>query len=461
MKNDLDISDRAFLLSAILGTAAAYSSLYLFHVVLLFKILKSAVSTVTGGGQESSKALRGDVQFFAVFLLWYAISILWADNKYYGAQYTIYIILASLTVFYIIQICRSLLRLQSAFKLISILVSVEIFFSVLEGLGIIRLPFSPFSPYHSFFGREPADLSEFGIEAIAYISSLPTGFFHNPNNLAAFLGLALPFFMLHPKWFVRIVGSVAIFFIVYMSGARAALAACGLVLFICVFGWSGFSGRIGVAASAVAAMMLGAGLFSMTAGSLDPRFVEVTSIDVTLNEFWVNLTGEQQAAEGGSVGARAELIRNGLYALQDSNGLGVGAGGSKTIQEQSFFVGDLTSMHSFWVEVLVEGGVLFAIIFAIWYAGFLWRLWKVAIHSSDPQLKYFGKAMFTGFVGFILGAVGPSTVIYMLPMWLMVGFGLSVIRVESLQSARVGLKITPDRTDLRIAGATPLRRSYK
>ena len=63
---------------------------------------------------------------------------------------------------------------------------------------------------------------------------------------------------------------------------------------------------------------------------------------------------------GGSIEWRRKLVENGLDALARTNGLGLGAGGTVANQEIIGPVaGRFTSMHNFWVELLVEGGVIF------------------------------------------------------------------------------------------------------
>ena len=62
---------------------------------------------------------------------------------------------------------------------------------------------------------------------------------------------------------------------------------------------------------------------------------------------------------GGSLEWRRELVENGLKAFYDSNFIGLGAGGSVANQELIGAVAQrFTSMHNFWIEILVEGGII-------------------------------------------------------------------------------------------------------
>lgn len=437
--------DRLFFLSVVLGPAASYSIIYLFHLVLVAKLSRSALLLAAKGAVSIPRGVHWDILFFCIFLGWYMLSILWAQNTTYALRYCAYVGMAALTVFYTVGICSTLPRLQAAFRILAVLFSFEIGLAVLEGAGLIRLPFSPYSSYQVYFGRTPSDLGQFSEQAVDYILGLPTGFFGNPNNLASFLTLILPFFLLHRKWSVRLVGAVSILFVVYMAGARVALITYALVVMFSILLYANGLIRVAVIGGGLVATGLGAGLADILKESSIPRVAEVGAIGVAVRNMVTGLISGDVASQE-SVGMRVQLILNGLEALRDSFGLGVGAGGSVTVQElSSNQPGRLTSMHNFWVELLVEGGIAFALIFAGWYISLLWRLWLVGKYSNTPMLRYCGRALLVGFLGFVFGAVGPSSVIYMLPMWMLVGVALATIHLESVRKARRLAKVaTPN-----------------
>ena len=130
--------------------------------------------------------------------------------------------------------------------------------------------------------------------------------------------------------------------------------------------------------------------------------------------------------EGESIGIRLQLIRNGINALIESCGLGVGGGGSVAVQESVGGV-EVTSMHNFWIEVLVDSGILFALIFYMWYVYLVFILYKIRTVTKNKYLKYYASATSLSMLGFIVGAISASTVIYLLPMWILFGFAIAVV----------------------------------
>ena len=103
-KANLSLLDRSFLLSVVLGPAASYSIVYLFHLVLVAKLSRSGLLFLGGQPLSVPHAVRWDITFFCFFMGWYGLSILWAENTTYALRYCAYVGLACFTVFYTIRI---------------------------------------------------------------------------------------------------------------------------------------------------------------------------------------------------------------------------------------------------------------------------------------------------------------------------------------------------------------------
>ena len=88
---------------------------------------------------------------------------------------------------------------------------------------------------------------------------------------------------------------------------------------------------------------------------------------------------------GGSLEWRRQLIENGLFAFSNTYGIGLGAGGATANQELIGPVaGRFTSMHNFWIELLVEGGVLIILTFGLWISSMIFQLFSFL---KKPKIK--------------------------------------------------------------------------
>lgn len=423
----ISIIEAVFVVAVLLGPAAAYSRLYLFHLVLLVLLLTTAFAVRAHGKIHIPLSLRWDIAFFLFFLGWYGLSIFWAQDELLALQYCIYIVLGALTVYFTTTICRTLERLRSALRIVMGTVALELVLALMEGMRLIRLPFSPYSPHRWIFGREPSDFEGLSQSQIDHVMSVPTGFMGNPNNLTALLVLVSPLFLFASRWWVAVLATSATYIVIEMAGSRAGIIGFWVVMGLGIVLFVGHRLRTGAIGALIIAMTMGSGLLQ---GAQPLPGIEAYSGAVTrLSEGIV--TG---AATGGdSVGVRTQLILNGLDALRETYGIGVGAGGSITVQRNaaSEGIGEIESMHNFWVELLVDGGVLFAAFFFAWSGWLVWRLWQIGRSSEQTILSYLGQALSLGFLGFFFAAIGPSSVIYMLPMWMIIGLALAVVRLNA------------------------------
>lgn len=424
LNNDrLSFWEKLFFSSVVLGIAVAYSKLYLFHVVLLGTLLSNIFNRQGGQKLVIPKALEKDFLFFFVFFSWYAISILWSENKAYSFQYLGYIFcgvsISLLTVFF----CKKEKKIEGALNVVGFWFSVEIFLSVMEGLELIRLPFSPFSQYRTYFGRSESDLAEFDLDALQYINSLPTGFFGNSNNLAATLAFVLPFFLLSKSYFFKALGGFAILFVVLMAGSRGALIACFVSILLSVFVYGKKGLKIYVSGIFVLLVLLSGSALDFLQQSENKKISEIGYLGDALIEMVDGGGG------GDSASVRNALIVNGLDALYSTYGVGVGGGGSKTVQEKYGGVGDhaITSMHNFWIELLVEGGLLIFVLFVVWYFYLGYRVYIISKKKTNNFLNYFSSSIFVSLVTVVFSAVSASSFVYVLPMWLLFGGAMALI----------------------------------
>lgn len=407
--------------TAVLGPALSYAKLYSFHLVLLglflFYFLKNKKITI----RKEFDEFLFIIYFFLAF-----ISFIWSAEISYTFRYFFYLINGITLIFIIKRNINDIRDFSYFFNFVKYPILIQIIIALLESFTSFRLPTSPYSKYASFFGKKASDIEGFNVESQLYLLSSPTGFMGNPNNLAVILVTIIPFFWFSRNVYVKVLGTFSIFLIIVMTGSRGAFLAFLFGLFVFIF----------MKSKKIFFTMMIILIFSISfidffieklKESEVDKLVEIATVGEALNQYLF-----EESNSSGSISIRQTLIRNGLEALVDSNGLGVGAGASNAIQEKKGVFKDVTSMHNFWIELLVEMGIFFFVLFVTWYLYTLFRLYFIFKKSNDALIKFFAGSFFCSLTVFIVSNISASTVIYMLPIWLLYGFSLALIKINNI-----------------------------
>jgi len=417
------ISD-LFVFSCVVGVGISYGNLYLFHILFTIIIIF---------------ALRNlkfdnyivDLSFFStryiymlpVFFGWYFLSIFWSINKLYTLQYLFYIFCGSGITFIFIKNNNSQKKLKKVTNFIGKIFCVEIIFSLLESLTSFRLPISPFSNIVSFFGREPSLQPTLDSFALPSIIQPPTGFQWNPNDLAIAMLIIVPFFLFLKQNFLKLIAISSILIIIIMTSSRSVLLSVGLLFIIYLIF---YKKQIASVSLVILSTMI---FFSQLEIMKDSENQQISDIANTFSAI-KNLINDELII-GQSLSIRKDLAANGINALKSTYGLGVGGGGSIAVQERYGGVdGRITSMHNFWLEILVDAGILFALIFFLWYGSLTFSLYKVGQASKSKFSRYLGKSISLSMIIFVPASISASSVIYFFPMWLLFGFAISTLETE-------------------------------
>ena len=421
----LSIDNLIFLMlgSALIGIAVSYGDFYLFHFFVGLLGFFSLYSIKDKQYKFSIKKIVTNYSFFPLIMfLWYSLSIIWSPSLLLSLKYIFYLFCGLLIQFSIIYYAQSKIKLDHLFKLFSSILVLELVIALSESFTTFRMPVSPYSSLIQFFGKDPVDFTQTGLLFRYSNLNPPTGFRWNTNNLAITMLLMLPFFLCSKKISIKIFGAISITTITVMSASRAVFL--GLIVIYCLYLLI-IKKRIG---TIVLVWLITISLFwgiSKLRYIEDPRINEVAN---SIQALELYIKGDLDI--GGSLQWRRELIDNGLEALHSSYGLGLGAGGSLAYQEKIGAVaGRFTSMHNFWVELLVEGGVVFAIIAFFWYTNIIYNLFIVYKSTRNTKLSYYGRSLLLSTIGFVPAAVAASSTIYFFPMWIMLGMSISVILI--------------------------------
>jgi len=423
MKIKFETIIQLFFISAVLSVSVSYSKLYLFHILLVILVLSFIHFRINNFELKMNKLPTKLHYIFYFMLFWYSLSLYWSINLSYSMVYLFYILCGLVIVTTLVYYLKDIGTQEKLLNILAVVFIVEIALSLLEAFTSFRLPVSPFSSYASYFGRSMKIGEGLDDGIVAIIMQSPTGFQWNPNNLAVTMLIISPFFLLHTNNKIKYLGIISILAIIVTSGSRAVFISFVFMLFLYIVFLN--KKRFIVFLSVLPFIIIL--LLSSTESLKTSENAKVREIASSFDVLMLYLDESTDSAD--SIGVRQQLIINGLVALKSSNYLGVGGGGSMAVQEA---YGDiqgynLTSMHNFWIEMLVEGGVFFTFIFFLWYLYIVTKLYLIGISTEHIKLKYYSQALFLSMVAFLPGAVSASSVIYVFPMWIMFGFAIATI----------------------------------
>ena len=418
----------ALLSSAIIGVAISFSDFYLFHLIL-------SILTIIWIYKFKENKYRLNLDIFSdnhvkvliIVFLWYLTSLFWTPSLVLGLKYIFYLLCGIIITLSFINFSKNIENLNKIFKILSFFITIEIIIALAESFTSFRMPISSYSSFAMLFGKDPINFSEFGDIFIYSKISPPTGFHWNTNDLAICMIISLPFFLCSNKSSIKIIGVLTITIIIIMTASRAAFLGLILIFSLYLILIKKRIGTLSLVWIALFIFFLG---MQQLRESENPRINEVAN---SIEALTLYLSGEIDV--GGSLEWRRELVENGLIAFSNSYGIGLGAGGSVSNQELIGPVaGRFTSMHNFWVELLVEGGVLVGIFIFFWLLSIIYKLFIISRTSRNQKLEYYSQSLFLSMTGFIPAAIAASSTIYFFPMWIMFGFAISVILLSKNQA---------------------------
>lgn len=408
-------------ISALIGLGISYSALYFFHVTVLLILLIYSFS-ITKKFNEFTVVKQISKMHIPVIVMfcWYFLSILWVENLIDYMKYMFYLMCGVFIIFFVLFQVQKENIILKIYTISLYTISLQVIVSFLEIISPFRWPISPFSKYVVFFNRPYSFEHDFSSFQLTYLNSLPTGFAWNPNNLAIIMLIFFPLFLMFNRKnaYMKII-TFLMPLIILMSGSRASVIGLLIILVVYLL----YKKNIKLLLLSILIITV----VNMSEHILDEelyyKYEEILSL--------INIFDDIKNSRGSenSLGVRNDLVSNGIEALIDSYGLGVGAGNSLEVQRQ---VGsNILSMHNIWIELLVEGGILFFVFFVIWYMLLIIKLMNISWRNKN-QTGDLAFGLVLAFIGFIPGAISASSVIYILPIWVVLCISLTLLNVKEI-----------------------------
>jgi len=383
--------------------------LFLFRILIVLLGLGLVGYLLMDGRIALPAGLPRPAGLLGVWFLWTALSIGWAVDSLAALRWTSFMAMMGGLAIAIALLCRSRRRAVILLWTLLGVFALACLIAVAEVVTGLHLP--------TFRrGRE-------GGVGLIGVGSL----FGNQNNFATYLSLSLPYLAVLPIVYrdVRLRalgfggGALALLFIL-ATGSKSGLLAAGLVilgLLVLVGSDRRARGRLVVAGAVagLAVLLVVPALLGSGPVELDQR---------TITKFDFGLLGQQLEAQEGSGGVRSSLLSDGVGLVAETDGLGVGAGNAEThVRSLANFPG-VANLHNWWLEVLVNGGIVGFALYLLFYLTLLRRQVHAARRSEDPLVRYLALSGALALIGWIVGSIGPSTAIHFAPMWIV--FGLSM-----------------------------------
>lgn len=420
------------IVSIVIGVGISYSKLYLFHIFFALYMVFALRNIILTKKINNYFKYNNYLFLFVFMFFWYSLSVLWSANFIYSIKYLYYLLIGLSIIIFFLSEVKDINKLNYIRKILFIVFSIEILLCLFEIFTPYHLPVSPYSEIVHYFGRRDGCGGQFHL--FAYV---PTGFHWNPNNLAFVMILILPFFLFYQNLFIKIFGVLTTSFIIYKTGSRGIL----LSLIIAILIWAIFYHFKKFLITSVICFIF---IFSLTQVNkkIDNKIKSVIKRNTNIVKIIANYDPEYQTVRNSLI-LRKVLVMNSINAVKKSYGIGVGAGNSHDYNEKNFAdkLFGLKSMHNFWAELFIDSGFYFGLFFILSYIVLLTKLYLISIMSKNNDAKYYCKSCFLALSVFIFASMGPSTVIYSLPLWLLFAISIWSLQYFSLKENNVRMLI--------------------
>ncbi|WP_408007866.1 O-antigen ligase family protein [Pseudalkalibacillus sp. A8] len=345
--------------------------------------------------------------FFMYWLGYGLLSLIWVKSLSFGLRDFIFLASGVLTIFFVVYFFY---RERDYVVFFSIWVGAVLLFILLgfwNHLSHQHLPISRLAT------------------APDYIRGRPSAVFTNENDFASFMVIGIFFgFALfnHAKRILLKALGISItlsgLYLILVSTSRASIIAILLGFGFWFLFLANLKQKVRTVVISLVTVFTGTLLFFERAASAVGSIVaEISSV-----------VGDPGVEEG-SVDIRKNLLRNGMAFLQDTYGLGIGAGNAEYyIKNESIYpTFGQTNLHNWWAEIMVNYGVFIFTCYILLYIWMIFKLYRINRNYGSWKVKMISESLILGLVVFSIASVSPSSIMTLSYTWLLFAFGLGFL----------------------------------
>lgn len=351
----------------------------------------------------------GYFKFLFIWIVYSVISLVWVADFDSWVRIFIFLLSGIITTWLLGLFLTSR---EDFYKALKIVEKLALFFAVFAVYEIV-------TGNYLFLNEESLDF--YGTESSLYSSigvRIPMSIFGNPNHYAVFLLFAIIFSFILSKCKKTKYGKLSstfayilFSFLLLCTQSRASFFALIIILLISLFLIAKRANFMRFVAFILGFILVSIPIILYNFDYIAPLFV--VGSDEVQSDF-----------------LRQNLLKNGLMFLEDTYYFGVGIGNIEYYMEffGLYFVGDITNMHNWWMEILVSSGILIFIVYMYHYFNCLRILLKISKSTKNVDDLYISSCFFALLVGFFIGAVGPSSLF--ISEWFFPLFGLVIVYIN-------------------------------
>jgi|GEM_PF-822538 len=398
-------------------------SVFAYRVFLALTTLAFFTGFLLTNRLNKSHVLYNYYVFLIIWVIWATVSVVWAQSKMGAIRGAFLLICNVLTIFlisYLIDNEKNHRRLWSIFYTAFAL-------SAVVGLWEIATTHHlPVSKMNTYIPPRP----------------IPTAFYANPNDFAAYIVMYLPLIYAGFKYeehntFIKYLLCVAGVFSLLYTNSRASyiafLLAIASACILAVIDSANKSEFLNKKAKIKSLIMLVTVVLMLIFDSVGFGWFKNTPGNPSMIDQISNIT---EVDENGSTQVRVNLIKNGFKVLNEKPWqyiTGIGAGNTEMrLARYAGTTDGIVNMHNWWMEMLLEYGIIITILFIWFYLSMIWRLFKIYINSPTRNYKMFAEGLLLSLVVFFMASISPSSIRGMPALWIVFGQSLAFIKLYEI-----------------------------
>lgn len=360
--------------------------------------------------------------FLAFWFIWAGISILWAGSKGMVLVNMLFTAINISLIFFTSCYFTEEKDHAKFIKITFVAFAISVVFAFVEMAAGIHVPYSKSLGYYGTIAQ--------------YI---PTGFYINPNDFAAYLVTFMPIAYMLFKYAKKYnyvyfcIFTLALYVLLYTDSRSSYLAL--FIAVVAAIALDIYSKRKCIKLPpdnkfknilAVIAIIIVIIINSTGIGQIH-REVHNAGEQAIGNQLSSLLDVEQET----SIGVRINLIKNGFKIL-NQNPLryltGVGAGNTEYyMQNYVDSTMGIVDMHNWWMEILVNHGIIFLLLFIWFYVRIIYDTIIVYKETDSELYRMASGAIIISLAAFSIASISSSSIAGLSTIWIIFGEAMALI----------------------------------